>query len=140
MKSRNFGRLVMQLRQLERHPRTFGSAGSLTPSEIHTIDAIGTENGIIMSELAERLGVTKGAVTQLVKRLEAKDLIIRTSHPVDSRSVILSLTNKGKIAYEAHEQLHLDFYQHLNDLLNQEEIEIFNRTVEKLIAYLQQLK
>jgi len=130
----------MQLRKLERHPRTFGSAGSLTPSEIHTIDAIGTEKGIIMSELADRLGVTKGAVTQLVKRLEVKNLIIRTSHPADSRSIILSLTDKGKIAYEAHKQLHLDFYQHLNNILSQEEIEIFDKAIVKLIAYLQKLE
>lgn len=139
MKSRNFGRLIMQLRQLERHPRSFGNAGALTPSEIHTIDAIGNKDGIIMSELADRLGVTKGAVTQLVGRLEAKELIIRTPHPEDSRSFILSLTEKGKNAYKAHEQLHLDFYKHLNDLLSQEEIAIFEKAVEKLIAYLQQL-
>lgn len=64
--SRNLGRLIIQLQRLERNPRTFGEAGPLTPSEIHTIDAIGCGNGILMSELATRLGVTKGAVHKLL--------------------------------------------------------------------------
>lgn len=55
---RSLGRLILQLRRLERRPQTFGSAGPLTPSEIHTIEAIGTEGGILMSELAGRLEIT----------------------------------------------------------------------------------
>ncbi|MDF2532803.1 MAG: MarR family transcriptional regulator, partial [Clostridia bacterium] len=50
--STSLGQLIIQLKQLERCPRTFGEAGLLTPSEVHTIDAIGSGDGILMSELA----------------------------------------------------------------------------------------
>lgn len=135
--SRNLGRLIMQLRRLERHPQTFGNAGSLTPSEIHTIEAIGYEGAVLMSELAARLGVTKGAVSQLIVRLEAKELVTRTSHPHDSRGIVISLTEKGKEAFTAHEEVHVDFYDQLRTQVSEQEIEIFEKCIEKLNEFLQ---
>ncbi len=130
--SRNLGRLFIQLQRLEKNPRCFGEAGPLTPSEIHTIDAIGCGEAILMSELANRLSITKGAVTQMVKRLESRQLVQRTAHPEDSRAALLSLTPKGISAYYAHWQAHLHFYDQLKAKLSQEEIEIFETAIEKL--------
>ncbi len=127
-----FGRLIMQIQRLERQPRCFGEAGPLTPSEIHTIDAIGCGEGVLMGQLAERLGVTKGAVTQIVKRLEAKGLVQRAPHPEDYRSIIVSLCEKGKIAYRQHETLHVNFYNQLKAGLEQQELAILERLLEKL--------
>lgn len=134
--SRKLGRLIMQLRRLERHPRTFGNAGALTPSEIHTIEAIGFDGSVLMSELAARLGVTKGAVTQLIARLESKQLVTRTSHPHDSRGIIISLTEKGKEAFTAHEEVHERFYDQLRMQLTEREIEVFENCVDKLNEFL----
>jgi DNA-binding MarR family transcriptional regulator len=134
--SQNLGRLIMKLRQLERHPRTFGEGGELTPSEIHTIDAIGCEDGILMREVAARLDVTKGAVTQIFRRLEAKGLVKRSPDPDDARAVIISLTEKGKIAYRVHKELHLNFYKELSAQLDEKEIQIFETCMEKLNEFL----
>ncbi|MDQ0061727.1 MarR family winged helix-turn-helix transcriptional regulator [Paenibacillus harenae] len=130
--ARALGQLIMQFRRLERHPHTFGSAGTLTPSEIHTIEAIGCEGGILMNELAARLEVTKGAVSQLVVRLEAKQLVERKIYPHDSRGVLISLTEKGKEAYTAHDEVHVRFYEKLRSGLSRHEIEIFETCIEKL--------
>lgn len=134
--SKNLGRLILQLQRLERSPQVYKEAGPLTPSEIHTIDAIGCGNGILMSELAANLSVTKGAVTQIINRLEKKELVKRTPHPEDSRSTLVSLKEKGLIAYEAHEEVHLDFYKQLRSQLTQKEIEVFENAIEKLNQYL----
>lgn len=134
--SKNLGRLFLQLRRLERSPQVFGAAGPLTPSEIHTIDAIGCGKGILMSELAASLNVTKGAVTQIVKRLEKKELVKRSPHPKDSRSVLVSLKEKGISACEAHQELQLDFYKQLRTKLTPEEIEVFEKAIEKLTEYM----
>lgn len=121
--------MIMQLKKLERQPHTFGQAGKLTPSEIHTIDAIGCDEAILMSELAARLAVTKGAITQLVDRLEAKSLVLRSPHPTDSRSSLLCLTDLGKEAYLAHEAVHLSFYEQLRSQLTEQEIEVFEKSI-----------
>lgn len=135
--SRQLGRLIMQLRRLERQPHHFGGAGPLTPSEIHTIEAIGLEGAVLMSELATRLGITKGAVTQLIARLEAKELVNRSPHPIDSRGVLISLTSKGIEAYTAHDDVHVQFYNQLSAQLNEQEIAIFEKCLDKLNAFLQ---
>jgi len=136
--SRNLGRLIMQLRRLERQPHSFGSAGPLTPSEIHTITAIGSERGVLMSELASRLGITKGAVTQLITKLEGKNLVIRSPHPHDARGTVVSLTALGQEAEAVHEEAHEQFYNQLRTQLSEQEIEIFETCIEKLNIILQQ--
>ncbi|WP_337100639.1 MarR family winged helix-turn-helix transcriptional regulator [Paenibacillus sp. YIM B09110] len=130
--ARALGKMILQLRRLERHPHTFAGAGTLTPSEIHTIEAIGCEGAILMNELAARLEVTKGAVSQLVVRLEAKQLVERKTYPHDSRGVLISLTEKGKEAYTAHDEVHIRFYEELRSGLSEQEIEIFETFIEKL--------
>lgn len=130
--SKNLGRLFMQLKRLERHPHSFGSAGKLTPSEIHTIDAIGYDGAILMSELAARLNVTKGAITQLIDRLEHKGLVSRSPHPHDSRSFTISLTSVGKEAYAAHEAVHHQFYERLRSQLSEQEIKVFEKSIQIL--------
>ncbi|MDX8366930.1 MarR family transcriptional regulator [Cytobacillus sp. IB215665] len=101
----------------------------MTPSEIHAVDAIGIEGEILMSELARRLEVTKGAVTQVISRLESKKLVFRSPHYKDSRAVLISLTERGKVAFQEHEKLHEQFYERIREELDQKEIAIFERCI-----------
>ncbi|MFO1444025.1 MarR family transcriptional regulator [Bacillus sp. Bva_UNVM-123] len=117
----------MQLQRLERSPRTFGEAGMLTPSEIHTIDAIGLNGDVLMSQLANKLSITKGAVTQLVSKLEKKELVLRKAHPTDSRAILLTLTKKGEIAFQEHQAMHQQFYRKLSQQLEAHEIAVFEK-------------
>lgn len=130
------GRLIMQFKRLDRSPQKFGSAGTLTLSEIHTIDAIGCESGILMGELAARLDITKGAVTQMIKRLERKDLVCRIPHPTDFRYTIVSLTKNGLLAYQAHAELDQELYRKLSAELTAQEMETFRTCLEKFCEVL----
>ncbi len=51
--------------------------------------------GLPPSTLAERLGVTKQAVTGLVDRMEYAELVLRTEHPLDGRCSLVRLTERG---------------------------------------------
>ncbi|MBP2642934.1 MAG: MarR family transcriptional regulator [Firmicutes bacterium] len=136
--SLSMARLIMCFKRLERYPRTFGKAGRLTLSEIHTIDAIGCGEGIQMSELAARLDVTKGAVTQIISRLEVKELVCRIPHPTDSRYTIVSLTKTGLLAYQAHAELDQKLYRKFSAQLAPQEIETFKTCIDKLCEILQE--
>ncbi|MDQ0513353.1 MarR family winged helix-turn-helix transcriptional regulator [Ancylobacter amanitiformis] len=48
------------------------------------------------SRLAERIGMTRGAVTKLADRLIAKSLLARTADPADGRAQTLALTPAGR--------------------------------------------
>jgi DNA-binding MarR family transcriptional regulator len=56
--------------------------------------------GIRMSELAERMQLTKGAVTQLVGYLEAHGYLERVSDPADGRAVLVRPTEAANRGYE----------------------------------------
>ncbi|MBD1373202.1 MarR family transcriptional regulator [Hazenella sp. IB182357] len=134
--SQHIGKLIFQLQRLERNPRAFGEAGTLTPSEIHAVDAIGEDGNILMSQLAERLGVTKGAITQVISKLEKKGITFRATHPEDSRAVLISLTEKGEIAFRAHMELHAQFNQKLREELSLDEIAIFEKCIKTFTSLL----
>lgn len=46
-------------------------------------------------QLAERVGISKGTLTGVIKRLEGKDLVTRQIHPLDRRRVIVANTESG---------------------------------------------
>lgn len=49
------------------------------------------------SRLAERMGVTRGAVTKLADRLIARNLVVRSADPADGRGQSLALTEAGRM-------------------------------------------
>lgn len=48
------------------------------------------------SALADKLGMTRGAITKIVDRLEGKELAARTVSVLDKRAQTLMLTRKGR--------------------------------------------
>ncbi len=48
------------------------------------------------SRLADRMGMTRGAITKLADRLIAKTLLVRAADPEDGRGQTLSLTPSGR--------------------------------------------
>jgi len=54
-------------------------------------------DGASPSALADRLGMTRGAISKLADRLIAKELIARTASTGDRRQQTLSLTDAGRM-------------------------------------------
>ncbi|MDH3891689.1 MAG: MarR family transcriptional regulator [candidate division Zixibacteria bacterium] len=102
----------------QKKPRRYGLRRLLFPAEVHTIVLIGRYPEAGVTELAERAGVTKGAISQMLQQLEDKKLIRKSKHPESGSRVLLELTNKGKIAYYSHEQMHEDLDRELFDFLD----------------------
>jgi DNA-binding MarR family transcriptional regulator len=48
------------------------------------------------SRLAQRMGMTRGAISKLADRLIAKSMIVRVADPDDGRAQTLSLTSEGR--------------------------------------------
>ncbi len=59
-----------------------------------------------VSELAELFGVTKGAISQQIKKMEKRDLLKRVRHNDNFREVFIELTENGKTAVESHYKFH----------------------------------
>lgn len=71
-----------------------------------------------VNELSAEIGITVGAASKFVDRLERQGLVRRRPHPGDRRSSLLSLTSAGKTAWKngeaAAEQILADLLS-LND-------------------------
>ncbi|WP_028548858.1 MarR family winged helix-turn-helix transcriptional regulator [Paenibacillus sp. UNC451MF] len=46
-------------------------------------------------DIANEFGLTRGAVTQLLDKLEQEDLVVRKPHPTSRRSLQIQITPKG---------------------------------------------
>jgi len=71
----------------------------LHPSEVHLILVI-ADGAVNATRIAERLGVTKGAVSQTLSRLEGKGMIVKERDPHNQNELVLSLTGPGERARE----------------------------------------
>ena len=60
------------------------------------LDRAESDEGILPSEIAEQLGVTRATVTGLLDGLEKCDLISRQIHPDDRRAFCIELTPTGR--------------------------------------------
>lgn len=104
-------RLAEDLAAFDRTAIDFGTGNALTKAEIHAIEAIGDYAGAHMTELARHLGVTRGAFSQVVNRLEAKKLVVKEAKPGSNKKVLLKLTRTGQRAFAGHQELHARMYR-----------------------------
>ena len=102
------GRVVARLSAMQQTPRGYGTGVPLYGSEIHTIQAIGKNAGINVTQLAEKMGVTKGAVSQMVTRLVEKGMVKKAHAQDNAKEVVLGLTELGRIGYRNHERFDMD--------------------------------
>jgi DNA-binding MarR family transcriptional regulator len=72
------------------------AARGVTAAEWVVLRTLLDEAAMAPSTLAERLGMTRGAISKLADRLAAKALIARTADRNDGRSHRLALTAKGR--------------------------------------------
>jgi DNA-binding MarR family transcriptional regulator len=96
--------------KIEEIPLDFGSGDILYRSEIHAIEAIGHNHGSNLTELAARLEITKGTLSQLISKLAKKGLVLKKRGDRNDKEVTLELTEKGKIAFDGHQGFHREMY------------------------------
>ena len=80
-----------------------------TSTEIHCIEAIEKSVHPNVSQLAQTLFMTRGAISKLTKKLIQKDAIVTYKNPDNKKEVYFKLTDKGRIAFDTHEQFHKEF-------------------------------
>jgi DNA-binding MarR family transcriptional regulator len=75
----------------------------LYPSEIHLLQVIREGGDPSAGEMAKRLGISNGAVSQTLKRLEKKGVIYKTKDPALKNKLTVTLTEKGEAALRRFE-------------------------------------
>jgi DNA-binding MarR family transcriptional regulator len=103
-----FIRVVNKYNALEKVPAGDAAEGGLRHSERHMLDTIAKRPELNITEHADALGVTKGAVSQVVTKLEAKGFITRLKKGGNGKAVYLELTKRGRNLAEKRKQINDD--------------------------------
>jgi MarR family 2-MHQ and catechol resistance regulon transcriptional repressor len=71
----------------------------LTPAQADVIFTLGNTAGLSFKDIGEQTLITKGTLTGVIDRLEAKHLVRRVSHDSDQRCTIVQLTAGGEAVF-----------------------------------------
>jgi DNA-binding MarR family transcriptional regulator len=99
-----FIKLANKYHSMEKIPEDYGIGIKLYHSERHLIEQIGDYPEKNITELAKFFGVTKGAISQTVKKLENKGIVTRYKGEKNEKEVFLKLTKTGKSVYKKHKE------------------------------------
>ncbi len=76
------------------------SGAGLTAPQAKVIFCLGDTDGMPCSEITEQTLITKGTLTGVIDRLEAKGLVQRWSDSDDGRKIIVDLTRMGDRVFQ----------------------------------------
>lgn len=132
-------RLTIKIAQLEKLSIEVAGTGKISFSELNLITLIGEHENINITELAAKYGATKGAVSKMVKKLAAKQVVQKSRLLDNEKEVLLSLTELGISLFKEKKQ-------HLNLLaeemseqfatLDDEHVKLFFNIFESMEAHI----
>jgi DNA-binding MarR family transcriptional regulator len=87
------------------------------------------------AHLADTVGMTRGAVSKVVEKLEAKGWIARSTNPEDNRSQWLSLTRQGRLLIPKLAELADKNDKHFFGCLDKQEQAALRHLLQKLTDF-----
>jgi DNA-binding MarR family transcriptional regulator len=112
-----------------------GHRGSgLTTGQADVIFTLGNTDGLTFRDIGERTLITKGTLTGVIDRLEAKGLVERVAHPDDRRCTRVRLTTAGQQCFEQHFPAHIAYLKTRFDRLTSKERDAALRSLRQLRA------
>ncbi|MCI9362510.1 MAG: MarR family transcriptional regulator [Hungatella sp.] len=104
----------------------------ITSNDMHVIEAVGIGEPKNMSSIARTLSVTVGTLTIAMNSLVKKGYVFRERGKEDRRVVYISLSERGKAAYEHHAKFHRAMIDSVSKELSPKELKMLVETLTKL--------
>lgn len=130
-----FYRITNKMNKMKNIPLSFDGTELINTAAIHLIDMIGKHEEWNLTEIADAMGVTKGATSQMASKLEAKDLIIKAKNTGNDKDIKFCLTEEGRKVYDGHEKLHEELYSKISKILE----EFTDKDIKKIMKALNQI-
>ncbi len=103
---RDLLRISAMYGQIEAMPIQVDSKTRVSTREAHTIQAVGENQNMSVTRLADHFGITKSGASQMVKKLTNRGLLLKRQSAHSNKEFELSLTPMGWKAFKAHERAH----------------------------------
>ena len=98
--------LFQEIMDIEEKALITAEFKNISVNDMHIIEAIGTGEPKNMSTVAKLMSVTVGTLTIAINNLVKKGYVSRVRSEEDRRVVLIFLTEKGKRAYQHHQEFH----------------------------------
>ena len=125
-------RLFITTYKIEEKATVKESGRRLSISELHVLREIGVGRSKSMSQVAQGLKISVGALTTAINKLEDKGYVQRRRNSEDKRIVNIELTKRGERAFERNEAFHRDMIGAAIGDLSHEERAILLKALKKL--------
>lgn len=107
----------------------------LYPSEIHLLLLIDAQSQLNATGLAERLGLTKGAISQTLTRLERKGVLVKSRDTASKNELILEFTDAGQRVLRHFRGVQAAVRKHYDEIFaafDEDEREVIGRFLQRL--------
>ena len=91
--------LLHKLTDLESQ-RAYVAGAGLSMSDGRCLTAVGTFAPLSVNDLAQKANLNKGQASRAAQSLVEQGLVVKTASPTDGRGVVLTMTPKGKAAWQ----------------------------------------
>ena len=84
------------IRAIDLHSKQLNKTAGLTGPQLLIMHEVSQTDGITASRIAQNVNLSPATVTNILDRIESRDLVTRGRSQMDKRRVSLHLTEKGK--------------------------------------------
>jgi len=105
----------------------------VTPSQWQLLHLISHHDGIGVKEIAEHLGVTSSAATQMIDSLVDDGLLVRANSPEDRRAIKIKISEKSKKHMKLMREKVFKHLATIFETLTDKELVQYNKINKKII-------
>jgi DNA-binding MarR family transcriptional regulator len=124
--------LDISLKDLQKEVGDSGLA-KLTIHQLQYIEAIGTLGIPTISEVADKLAITKASVTNGINKLISLGYVVKSQSSQDRRVYHVSLTEAGTQIIQAKYRALQDYGEFIRSALSEEEVRQFESILHRLV-------
>jgi MarR family 2-MHQ and catechol resistance regulon transcriptional repressor len=131
---KNIEILTHRIEEYERRIIEKSDLANLSTRQLYYLDEIYHLGQPTLTELAEKIKVSKPSVTIIIDKLVRKGYLRRIHSSHDRRSYHIHLTETGMRLALLHDNIHYRFADIVKSILSQEDISALNNILEKVIS------
>lgn len=124
--------LVSAYQSFERYSIPDVKAMGLTITQFDVIATLGNQRPMTCKDLGEKTLVTKGTLTGVLERLEAKEILECKLNPKDACSQLIGLTQVGQDLFERVFPAHLQHLEKAFSKLSEKELLEINQALQTI--------
>jgi DNA-binding MarR family transcriptional regulator len=110
-------------------------ANKLNINDLHILQIIGTATNIRISDIADHVPLTQGAVSKIINKLSDDALILKKHRPTNKKDTYVELTDNGLKINDIHNHYHQKMDQQLigfADEFSKDDLKVVDEFLKKI--------